>query len=133
MNTRFWIPLAVVGYSLMLPLGMCYGHYRPVKAENDINEHVRIDVLSQALSASSDPSRLASGEVRGLNACSKDLTYAYLATRSHPDLVVYRVKDVCDPDDCACHIKTSYLEQRRADLSVPWHQAGKLLPTEARR
>ena len=48
-------------------------------------------------------------------------------------MVAYRMKDICDPDDCSCEIKISELEKRRRDLSVPWQMAGTILRPSFKR
>jgi hypothetical protein len=71
---------------------------------------------------------IAPGENGQIAGCSRSWEFAYISTKSHPDVVAYRFKDICDVDRCACDVKVSDLERCRHDLSVPWAKAGIVFP-----
>jgi len=126
------------GLLVMFYLPMCAAHIRPVQIENDTSSTVKLDLspykilpeYSEGITAL--PTK--AGDGYGLLSCSKKWEFAYLSTLAHPDFVAYRVKDICDPDECSCVIKVSDLEKKRTRLAVPWQQAGMAIhPSNAIR
>ena len=131
--TRFWIPFGVLACFMTFVAMSCYAHRRPVRIDNDMRGRVRADLSRYKLLEQPELITLDSGEGFGAAFCSKDLEFAYLSTAARPGIVAYRMKDICDPDDCSCEIKVSELDRRRKDLSVPWQKAGSIFPPGARQ
>lgn len=127
-----WIIGIIAGYFL-LALAMCYAQYRPILIENDTDQRAKIDITNTLLDKVGG---LYSVEPRGGfrdSDCSRSYKLIFLSTQANPDMVAYRMKDICDPDDCSCEIKISQLEKRRRDLSVPWQMAGTILRPSFKR
>lgn len=120
-----------VGIALILmgPLSMCAAHYRPVQVENDTRQAVKLDlspykILPEYVEALPNISPIEPGGGFRAPSCSNKWEFAYLATVRHPEVVAYRIRDICDPDECSCNIRVSDLEKKRASLAVPWQKAG---------
>jgi hypothetical protein len=133
MKLRFFISLTAGSFFLLVMMVSCYSHRRPVSIRNDSGEAVRLDISPYKQIEEPRGSSIDIGEGVRVPGCSKHWEFIYLSTQSHRDFVAYRVKDICDIDDCACDVKVSDLERRRHDLSVPWAKAGIVFPPGAQR
>ena len=127
--TRWLIPGSVIALCLAMPLAMCAGHYRPILIENDTPHVVKFDIspykiLSEYAEGLPTISPIEPGSGFRAPSCSNEWEFAYLATARHPEVVAYRIRDICDPNECSCDIKISDLEKQRARLAVPWQMAG---------
>lgn len=119
------------GFALLviIYLPMCTSHHRPVQVKNDTSGAVKIylspyKILPEYVERLPAVSPIEPGDGFGVYSCSKEREFAYLATATHPQVVAYRIRDFCDPDECSCDIKIGELERQRARLAVPWQKAG---------
>jgi hypothetical protein len=81
----------------------------PVVVPNDTSEAVRIDIHGRNFPTPIQLEIVEPGSYFGNRYCWEKNDAIFLATKRHPDPIVFDPKDFCDPDECDCEIPVSKL------------------------
>ena len=94
----------------------------PLRFPNDTTITVRMDDHGRRFPTLLKLEDIPPNQTFGSRHCWKDSDAFFLATKNHPDPIVFDPKDFCEPRHCDCEIPVSRLIKRMTPAFVLRHQ-----------